>query len=166
METERNALPSSATAHALERKLVTMRQITEIRRPWKLWIQRMMIATVSGGWSVVLRSRDFKVGDHILYFECDSFIPATAVKFGREMRGLLEDLDGERGYHIRERTVCGHISQGHIMAIEDFYCVRHIVNVMKEEFGPEEGLRVASMMAIEGVIGVKKWEAQHHAHSA
>lgn len=42
-----------------------------------------MAATVSGGWNVVLRNRNFKVGDHILFFEYDSFIPTNAVNFAR-----------------------------------------------------------------------------------
>lgn len=163
MDSEINNRPSVA---ALERKLVTIRQITEIRRPCKLRFKRMVIVTVSGGWNVVVRKRNFKVGDHVLFFECDSFIPSTVVKFGREMRDFQEDFNGERGYHLQPRMVCQYLSQGHVMAIEDFYYVRCIVNVMKEEYGPEEGLRVAAMMAFEQAIGVKMWEASNHPHSA
>ncbi|KAK7704194.1 hypothetical protein SLS64_008752 [Diaporthe eres] len=163
METEINEGPSVA---ALERKLVTLRQITEIRRPCKLRFKRMMVVTVSGGWSIVLRKRHFKVGDHVLFFEPDSFLPICAAHLGRDMRSLLEDFDGERGYHIQPRMVCKHMSQGHVMAVEDFRFVLHIVNMMKEEYGLEEGLRLASMMAFEGVIGVKKWEAPEQPDTA
>lgn len=163
MDEEINAGPSVA---ALERKLVTLRQITEIRQPCKLRFKRMAVIKVSGGWEVVVRKRKFKVGDHILFFECDSFIPEAAVKFGREMRGFREDFNGERGYHVQACMVCKHMSQGHIMEIGDFHYVRHIVNIMQEEYGPEEGLRVASMMAFEGVIGVSKWEAPIQVNTA
>lgn len=163
METEIHPGPSVAS---LERKLVTLRRIIDIRRPCKLRFRRMMVVTVSGGWQVVLRNRKFKVGDHILFFEPDSFIPSDTVKFGREMRGFLKDFEGERGYHVQPRMVCKYMSQGHVMAIDDFRYVLHIVNMMKEEYGPVEGLRVASMMTFEGVIGVKKWEAPNHLHTA
>lgn len=163
MEAEIIEGPSVA---ALERKLVTVRQITDIRRPCKLRFKRLVVITVSGGWNVVVRKRKFKVGDHVLYFECDSFIPGNAVKFGREMRSFQGDFNGERGYNVQPRMICKHMSQGHIMAIEDFHWVRHIVNIMREEYGPEEGLRVAAMMAFEGVIGVKKWEAPNEPNSA
>lgn len=163
MDTEINDGPSVA---ALERKLVTLRQITQIRRPCKLWFRRMMAVTVSGGWTVVLRNRKFKVGDHILFFEPDSFIPSDTVNFGREMRSFLTDFNGERGYHVQPRMICKYMSQGHVMAIEDFRLVLHIVNMMKEEYGPEEGFRVASMMTFEGVIGVKKWEAPNQPNAA
>lgn len=162
MDEEITAGPSVA---ALERKLVTLRQITEIHQPCKLRFKRMAVIKVSGGWQVVVRKRNFKIGDHILFFECDSFIPGAAVKFGREMRGFREEFNGEGGYHIQACMVCNHMSQGHIMEIADFHYVRHIVNIMKEEYGPEEGLRVASMMAFEGVIGVSKWEAPNHSHA-
>ncbi|KAG6362636.1 hypothetical protein INS49_007728 [Diaporthe citri] len=57
--------------------LMTLREITEIRRPCKLFFKRMMIVTVSGGWNVVIRKRKFKVGEHILFCKPDTFIPST-----------------------------------------------------------------------------------------
>lgn len=163
METEYNEGPSVA---ALERKLVTLRQITEIRRPCKLRFKRMMVVTVSGGWNVVIRKRHFKVGDHVLFFEPDSFIPISTFNFGRKMRSLLKEFNGEIGYHVQPRMICKHMSQGHVMAVEDFRFILHIVNTMKEEYGLEEGLRLASMMAFEGVIAVKRWEAPNEPNTA
>lgn len=166
MASPQNNQSSLVVAPALERKLVTLRQITQIRRPCRLRFKRMVVVTVADRWDVVIKKREYKVGDHVLFFEVDSFIPATAVKLGRDMRGLLDELDGERGYRVRSRLVCKNESQGYVMAIEDFPYVRHIVDIMKEEYGPEEGLRVASMMAFEGVIGVKKWEAPNEPNTA
>lgn len=166
MEASPNHRPSALISPALERKLVTIREITEIRRPCKLRFKGLAIIKVSGGWDVVIRKRHFKVGDHVLFFEPDSFIPLSSATFGREMHSLLEDFNGERGYHIQPRMVSNHMSQGHVTAIEDFRFVRHIVDIMKEEYGPEEGLRVAAMMAFEDVIHVKKWEAPNEPSSA
>lgn len=166
MDASPNHRPSALISPALERKLVTIREITEVRRTCRLRLKGLAIIKVSGDWEVVIRKRNFKVGDHVLFFEPDSFIPLSSATFGREMRDLLEDFDGERGYHIQPRTVSKSKSNGHVTAIEDFRFVRHIVDIMKDEYGPEEGLRVAAMMAFEDVIHVKKWEAPNEPGSA
>lgn len=57
------------------------------------------------------------------------------------MRGQLEDFNGENAYHVKSRMVCSHESQGHVMAIEDLHYVLHIMDIVKDEYGPAEGLR-------------------------
>lgn len=158
MEAEPNTPRTISSFVALERKLVTLRQITKIRRPCNLRFKCLVIATISGEFDVVVRKGKWNVGDYVLFFEVDSFIPASALKLGWLWRHRLTTFDGEKGYHVQSRMVGKHMSQGYIMAIEDHPVVQRIVNIMKEEYGPEEGLRVASMMAFENVIGVKKWE--------
>lgn len=53
-------------APALERKLVTLRQITQIHRPCSLRLQRMMMVTVADRWDVIIKNREYKIGDTIL----------------------------------------------------------------------------------------------------
>ncbi|KAH8788081.1 hypothetical protein F5883DRAFT_657561 [Diaporthe sp. PMI_573] len=144
---------------ALERKLVTLRKITQIRRPCSLRFKCLVVATVSpGGYEVVIRKGNWDVGDHVLFFEVDSFIPAACLKIGWLNRHRLTTFDGDKGYYVQSRMVGKQMSRGYIMAISDHPIVLRIVNIMKEEYGPVEGLRVASMMAFEDVMGVKKWE--------
>ncbi|POS71561.1 hypothetical protein DHEL01_v210042 [Diaporthe helianthi] len=150
----------STTSAMLERKLVTLRKITNISKPCSLRYKCLEVATVSGDFDVVIRKGKFKVGELILYFEVDSFIPSSALKLSWLMRHRLTTFDGAKGYHVRPRMFGKQHSRGYIMAIEDHAIVLRIVNIMKEEYGPVEGLRVASMMAFEDVMGVKKWEPE------
>ncbi|KAG8157200.1 hypothetical protein KVR01_012908 [Diaporthe batatas] len=167
MESETPLAPTRAltrgrglTSVMLERKLVTLRQVTAIRKPCGLCIKGLEIATVTGDLEVIVRKAKFKVGQWVLYFEVDSFIPSSALKATWTMRHILTTFDGEKGYHVKTRVVGKHTSQGHLMAIEDHSLVLRIVNIMREEYGPQEGLRVASMMAFEDAMGVKKWEPE------
>ncbi|KAJ0120756.1 rna drb0094 family [Diaporthe amygdali] len=52
-EAEPNQHTEVAISPALERKLVTLRQITQIRRPCKLRVRRMEVVTIAGGWNAV-----------------------------------------------------------------------------------------------------------------
>lgn len=150
----------SMTSVMLQRKLVTLRKVTAIRKPCSLCIKFLEIATVTGDIEVIIRKGKFKVGQWVLYFEVDSFIPSSALKIGWLMRHTLTTFDGEKGYHVQPRMVGKYRTQGHLMAVEDHALVLRIVNIMKEEYGPVEGLRVASMMAFEDAMGVKKWEPE------
>jgi hypothetical protein len=150
--------------HMLERKLVTLRTVTQIRRPFSLRYRCLVVATVApGDYEVVIRKGNWNVGDHVLFFEVDSFIPASALKIGWLNRHKLTTMDGEKGYRVQTRMVGKNISQGYIMAISDHKVVKRIVEIMNEEYGHEEGMHVASMMAFEDVMGVKKWEPQNPA---
>lgn len=150
----------SLTSVMLQHKLVTLRKITTISKPCSLRFKCLEIATVTGDIEVVIRKGKFKVGQWVLYFEVDSFIPSSALKIGWLMRHKLTTFEGEKGYHVQSRMVGKNRSEGYLMAIEDHAIVLRIVNIMKEEYGPLEGLRVASMMAFEDVMGVKKWELE------
>ncbi|KAJ0120733.1 hypothetical protein J7T55_015465 [Diaporthe amygdali] len=159
MEAEPNQQTEVAISPALERKLVTLRKITQIRRPLKLRVKRIEVVTITGGWNVVVNKSNSKVGDYVIFFEIDSFIPTTVIDFGWELNGHLEEFNGERGYHVRSHMVGKQISQGWLMTIEQLPKVQRIIEGLKDEYGVEEGLRVAQLMAFEDVLGVKKWES-------
>lgn len=63
MKTGPNDQPEVAIAPALERKLVTLRQITQIRRPCKLRVKRMEVVTIAGGWNAVFRKWNCRVSE-------------------------------------------------------------------------------------------------------
>ncbi|KAL1868924.1 hypothetical protein Daus18300_005760 [Diaporthe australafricana] len=156
MDPAPNNPPSAVIAPALVRKLVTIRRITQIRQTGSSSRQR--VVTVDGGWNVVTIN-EFKVDEHILFFETDSFIPTTLVSFDWDFDDQLDDFEGQRGYHVRSQMVGNNLSQGLILPISSMPRVRQTLGTLMDEFGNAEGLRLAKEMAFEGELGVKKWEA-------
>lgn len=63
-----------------------------------------------GGWWVVVRKGQFKVGDLAIYIEVDSRVPAI------EPFEFLE----KRGYKVKTQKMCKVISQGLLMSLDDF----------------------------------------------
>ena len=63
-----------------------------------------------GGWWVIVRKDQFKVGDPAIYFEIDSRVPAT------EPFAFME----KRGYKVKTLKMCKVLSQGLLMSAEDF----------------------------------------------
>ena len=66
---------------------------------------------IVGGWRVIVRKDQFKVGDPAIYFEIDSRVPAD-----KECFAFLEP----RHYKVKTLKMCKTISQGLLMHAEDF----------------------------------------------
>lgn len=60
------------------RKLVTIKKIDNLI-PIKD-CDNITLAVI-GGWTVIVKKTEFQVGDNCLFFEIDSFIPATDNRF-------------------------------------------------------------------------------------
>lgn len=72
------------------------------------------------GWSIVVKKGDFKVGDDIVYFEIDSFLPISDPRFAfLEPRGVKLQ-DGVTGHVLRTIKLRGQYSQGLAMPVSDF----------------------------------------------
>lgn len=142
---------------AHQRKLVTIRPITELRH-LKGGQKRFDIATVRGGWNVVTRKGEWEVDELALYFEIDSFIPSRDGRFSWEDHGSMVEYQGEMGYHVRSKMYGKNISQGLILDIEQFPEVQEVLQGLLKELGPAEGMRKVQEMAFEDILGVKKWE--------
>lgn len=142
---------------AHQRKLVTIRPITEIRH-LKGGQKRFDIATVRGGWTIVVMKDEWEADELALYFEIDSFIPSRDGRFSWEDYGSMVEYQGEMGYHVRSKMYGKNISQGLILDIEQFSEVKGVLQGLLREHGPVEGMRKAQEMAFEGILGVKKWE--------
>lgn len=143
------------TAH--KRKLVTIRPITELRR-LKDGHKHLDVATVRGGWTVVVEHDAWQVDESVLYFEIDSFIPAKDGRFGWEDYDSMCEYHGERGYRVNSKMFGKQISQGLILDIEMFPEVNESLQGLVKEHGEVEGMRMAQEMAFEDILGVKKWE--------
>ena len=68
-------------------------------------------AAIVGGWRVIVRKDQFKVGDPAIYFEIDSKVPED-----KEYFAFLE----KRHYKVKTLRMCKTISQGLLMSAEDF----------------------------------------------
>lgn len=98
------------------RKLVTIRTVNEIR-PIN-GADRIEVATV-GGWDVVVKKGEINIGDSVLYFEIDSFLPIRE-EFEFLRKGSFKRLNGEEGFRLKTIRLRGQISQGLIQPLNIF----------------------------------------------
>lgn len=105
------------------RKLVTVRKIDKIK---PIPNADIIEVAILGGWEVVVRKNDnYKVGDKVLYFEIDSFLPNTIPQFDffqAPDRTKTMEINGKdvNGYVLKTARMRGQISQGLIMRLESF----------------------------------------------
>lgn len=98
------------------RKLARLAQITDIQPiPGADAIE---VATVDGGWKVVVKKDEYKVNEVAIYCEVDSWIPHSIAPFlskGKEPR-VYEGVEGER---LRTVKLRGQISQGLLLKLRE-----------------------------------------------
>ena len=96
------------------------------------------VATI-GGWSVVVKKNEFNVGDKVVYFEIDSWVPHKIAPFLTKNRepAVYNGVPGER---LRSVKLRGQISQGLVIPIPD--------NIKEREEGFD----------LTDILGVQKWE--------
>jgi RNA ligase (TIGR02306 family) len=97
------------------RKLASIREINEIRPiPEADAIECAMV----GGWPVVVKKGEYKVGDLAIYLEIDSWVPHKLAPFlskGREPR----EYNGVKGERLRTVKLRGQLSQGLLIKPSD-----------------------------------------------
>ena len=146
-----------------ERKLASIQTITQIS-PIKD-ADAIEVARVLG-WNVVVKKDQFKVGDKVVYFEIDSWIPTELAPFlskGKEPR-VYEDVLGEK---LRTVKLRGVVSQGLILPthdvhlyLEEKYGDADYDNSGYTIYGSAEPIRwFEAGTDLTDIIGVKKWEA-------
>ena len=98
------------------RKLVSIRNITNILPIPQA--DRVETAVIDG-WTCVVKKGEFAIGDPCVFFEIDSFIPASDTRFdflaksARTWRGTL-------GYRIKTMKLAKQLSQGLVLPISTF----------------------------------------------
>lgn len=90
------------------RKLASIKTINELRPIPKA--DRLELARI-GGWYAVVQKGEFKVGDHAVYIEIDSFVDTSKPQFAFLEKDAI-DWRGRRGTVIRTMKLRGQISQG------------------------------------------------------
>lgn len=122
------------------RKLATVRKITDTQ-PIE-GADAIDVATVDG-WKVVVKKSEFNVNDLCIYFEIDSWVPATIAPFlnkGRTYNGV----EGER---LRTKKLRGQISQGLVLPLNVLQEVSSFDSILLEE-----GFDLTT------ILGVQKFE--------
>ena len=137
----------------INRKLASIRRINNLS-PIE-GADLIEVATVDG-WKVVVKRGEFLVGDLVVYFEIDSFIPHIYASFlskGKEP-SQYNDVKGER---IRTIKLRGQISQGLILPVDSIDSISFVSGWMHDD-GVGTYLAVHEGDDVTEVFGVQKWE--------
>lgn len=95
------------------RKLASIKTINELRPiPNADFLELARV----GGWYAVVKKGEFKVGDHAVYIEIDSFVDTSKPQFAFLDKQAFE-WRGRRGMAIRTMKLRGQISQGLAMPV-------------------------------------------------
>lgn len=99
------------------RKLVTVRKINNIL-PIK--DADIIEEVVVDGWSVVAQKGIHSVGDTVVYFEIDSFLPELDNRYESFMKFGTQEFNGVRGHRVKTKRLRGVYSQGIIIPLHEF----------------------------------------------
>lgn len=109
----------------MERKLVTIRQISAIDPIPNA--DAIEVLTVDG-WKVVAKKDVHKVGEHVLYFEIDSFLPVKE-EFEFLRKSSYKKLeDGTEGFRLKTVRLRGVCSQGLVIPLSTLFNISVINN--------------------------------------
>ena len=120
----------------IERKLVTIRKVSEIKPIPNA--DNIELALVDG-WQVVCKKGEFKQGDLGVYFEIDSFLPVE-----ERYEFLRKDCykvmaDGTSGFRLKTIKLRGQLSQGLLLPLNMFPEIKH----------PELGAEVTELLKVK-----------------
>ena len=120
------------------RKLVTRRVVDKLI-PIN-GADRIELALVDG-WSCIVKKGEFRVGEEAIYFEIDSFIPSSDLRFSFLGEGKVKEFGKIKGWRIRTMKMRGVLSQGLLLPVAMF----NGVDLTVEDIAPQ--------------LGVVKWES-------
>lgn len=147
--------PTAAPRHV--RKLVTIRRITGIEKDKK---RNREFARV-GGWTVLVAPKRFRAGDHVMYFEIDSFLPRGDGRWWELVardKCTLGGGGGEEGYRVRSRRVGDRVSQGLVFPLAEFPEIAEVWEAAAASSASSAA--VLEEMAFEDMLGVRKYVAR------
>ncbi len=122
------------------RKLASIKPITYIK-PIE-GADAIECAIVDGGWPVVIRKDEYKIGDIAVYFEIDSWVPHELAPFlskGQEPR----EYNGVKGERLKTIKLRGQVSQGLLLPLD---CLGSIAN--DASVGED----------VSHILNIQKWE--------
>lgn len=96
------------------RKLASIRKILNIRPI--VGADMIEVATVDN-WNVVVKKDEFKIGDLVVYFEIDSFLPIRDEFEFLRKNSYKKLADGSEGFRLKTIKLKNQVSQGLIMPL-------------------------------------------------
>lgn len=91
----------------MSRKLVTIRKISALIL--MDGYDAVCLAAIDG-WTTIVKKSEFTVGQYCVFFELDSFIPATDTRFAFLKK--TTKFKGQEGYRLRSMKLRSYLSQG------------------------------------------------------
>lgn len=137
------------------RKLATIRKIDELQ---PIPEADAIECAVVGGWKVVVKKGEYRVGDLAVYCEIDSWIPNALAPFlskGKEPR----EYEGVKGERLRTIKLRGQLSQGLLLPF---------TAKMAIEIGAGPGAKFTDYEGadVSELLGIIKWEMPMNAQLA
>ena len=135
----------------MTRKLASVRRIAAID---PIEGADMIHVVTVDGWKVVAqKAMGYKVGDLVVYFEIDSFIPTEIAPFLTKDAAYPKEFNGVKGERLKTIKLRGQISQGLLMPLSE------AVRVEDEKF-PDRAIDIAFEEGddVTELLGVQKWE--------
>jgi RNA ligase (TIGR02306 family) len=133
------------------RQLVTLRKVAELR---PIPNADAIECAIVDGWPVVVKKGEFQVGDTGVYFEIDSFLPASDERFAFLMNKGKITYEGHEGVRLRTIKLRGVVSQGLLLPVTHF---REDIDAVLA------GIHVDTL---EEALGIVKYEPPIHASLA
>jgi len=104
----------------MTRKLVTIQKIDELKQ---IEGADFIELAIIKGWQAVVKKDDYKVGDNVLYYEIDSFLPVKPeyeflLKGSKVKKMFIEDGEEQEGILLKTKKLRGQMSQGLVMPFQ------------------------------------------------
>ena len=151
--------PVRAEGDNMERKLATIRQISEVRR---IPDADKICAYVVDGWTVVDSIGKYSVNDLVVFCEIDSWIPHHLAPFLTKDGKQPKEYLGIKGERLKTAKLRGQLSQGLLLPLDheanngdtilNMYWDSVNVDDDSDYTIPEEGYDLTSL------LGIVKWE--------
>lgn len=145
------------------RRLCTLREITAVQR-MKGKYNRYDVVTVGGGWTVVAYHRDFQVGDVVVYFEINAFLPKERCKFSWTQENKMNEYNGEIGYLVRSQMLGTQLSQGLVQRINAIPAIQDLLENIRYT-GQGDAIQAVQALNLDEIVGVRKWEVPFEAQT-
>lgn len=135
-----------------ERKLATVRRVADIR---PIEGADMIHVVTVDGWKVVAqKAMGYQIGDLVVYFEIDSFIPHELAPFLTKEAAYPKEFNGVKGERLRTLTLRGQVSQGLLMPLE-------VAAAAAAAKFPDQKIDISFEEGddLTEILSIQKWEA-------
>lgn len=125
------------------------------------------------GWSVVVKKGEFRPGDSCVFFEIDSFIPATDTRFDF-LAKTKRTWKGKDGYRLKTIKLKKTISQGLALPTSSFAAeladtsgktLDELLGIEKWEDYDENGVRLAGNVKSTFPVFIRKTDQERCVHA-